>query len=480
MRRLVESDYLKLLPILGLAFYTALIPRLSYPYPVHVDEWCQLVQSKAILTLGTLPPLAEQSTYSFEVGYNLFWAIFQQVSGIPWLVIFQYFPSVILMMTVLSVYILARREGFGWEAALFSTLIPTTVGILGPAFLVPVAMAMLFIPLSVFLAFNFRSTWSYLVLFIFTGAVVSMHAVTALGLIIILIPYVLIHLRGDFKHSLAVTLALGIPCALPFVLLPDAAIPLVKMLLTPQPVTSYVELPFIIETYGRLPLALCLIGAFALAVRGEKKGYGLALGLLLLLVMLAAFFSLHRGIPILYERGLLYMMLVVAIVAGAGLMVVRKLKLPGRPMTGPKAGWLANNAGNILCLVLIGLTLATVIPERQQTPYYHMIDSEDYQAFEWIAKNVDDRYQMAILDPWKATAFAAITDKGVYTRIHAYPTEKDAEARAFIASGSKDPNFLRSNGIFIVYTRLNDVVYLPDNPDLLEVRENVYLLRESQ
>ena len=73
---------------------------------------------------------------------------------------------VIFIITILSVYIMAQREGFGWEAALFTCLIPTTIGILGPAFTVPVAMGLLFTPLLIFLAFNFRTVWSYLVIFI--------------------------------------------------------------------------------------------------------------------------------------------------------------------------------------------------------------------------------------------------------------------------------------------------------------------------
>ena len=172
---LAKCDYLKLVPILGLAFYIAFIPHLNYPYPIHVDEWVHLAWSKAMIGTGNVNFVDPFTGYSImgirnnlEAGFHLFWGVFQSVSGISWLTIFRYFPGVILMITVLSVYILARREGFGWEAALFTCLIPTTVGILGPAFIVPVAIGLLFLPLSLFLAFNFRTPLSYLVLFIFT------------------------------------------------------------------------------------------------------------------------------------------------------------------------------------------------------------------------------------------------------------------------------------------------------------------------
>jgi hypothetical protein len=192
---------------MALAFYLAFIPHHDYPYLVHLDEWNHLAYSKAMLQAGSttfIDPFYGQSTVSLssdlEASFQLFWGVFHQISGIPWLTIFRYFPSLVFIITVLSVYVLARREGFGWEAAFFTSLIPTTVGILGPGFLVPVAMGMLFIPLSLFLAFNFRSWLSYVVLLIFMSFLVSVHAATAVGLAIILVPYILLNLRGgDMK-----------------------------------------------------------------------------------------------------------------------------------------------------------------------------------------------------------------------------------------------------------------------------------------
>jgi len=118
----------------------------------------------------------------------------------------------VFIITILSTYVLANRQGFGWEAAFFVALIPTTVGILGSAFIVPLAMGLIFIPLALFVAFNFRTVWAYVVLFILTCFLVAIHAPSAICLIIILIPYVILNIKGDFKHSLFVFL----PFALPF------------------------------------------------------------------------------------------------------------------------------------------------------------------------------------------------------------------------------------------------------------------------
>jgi len=465
-----KSDYLILLPIMALAFYLAFIPHHNYPYPLHVDEWVHLVSSKALMTAGSI---TFPGSFILEVGFRLFWGVFQTISGIPWMDIFRYFPGIIFIITVLSVYILAQRQGFGWEAALLTCLIPTTVGILGPAFLVPMSMGLLFIPLSLFLVFNFRTGWSYLALFIFTCFLLTIHAPTAVGLVIILFPYILLNLKGSFKHSLGLTLALAIPFLVPFPWIFHMLLPTAESLLSPQTLPTYIDLPRVIKTYGYLPVLFCLLGTFLLAIRGGNKGYGLIFGLLTLLAMLVVYYTFHYGVEIMYFRSLTYTMLLISIVAGAGLMGVRKIRLPVRLSDWLRVPFITQNVGNTLCLALIALTLVMVIPIRQDIPYYHMIDEKDYEAFVWIKDNVSKDYDNAILDPWKATAFTAITEKTVYTRIHVAPGAKDEKARAFLKDGCTNTAFLIENGISIVYTRQSC-----DNPELVEVRKNVYLLKE--
>jgi len=388
VRRILKSDYLILLPVVALAFYIAFIPHLNYPYPVHLDEWTHLACSNQIIEQASVVGLTDPfsggapiENQELEVGFHLFWAIFHQISGISWLFIFRYFPSIIFIITVLSVYVLAQRQGFGWQAALFTCLITTTVGILGPAFMVPVAMGFLFIPLSIFLVFNFRTVRSYLVLFIFMCFLLTLHGATAVGLVIILIPYILLNLKGNFRHSLGITLALAIPVGVSLPWIFDTLLPAAKSLFSPVPILPFVDIPQVIQTYGYLPILLGILGTFLLAMKGTKESYGLVSGLLALLLMLTAFFTFHYGIPIVYYRGLVYVMLMMGIVGGAGLTGVKNLRLPAKLSTRLKVPLITRNMGNILCLVLIGLTLYIAIPDRQNTSYYHMIDEEDYQAF---------------------------------------------------------------------------------------------------
>ena len=219
VRRWVGSDYLKLLPVLALAFYIGFIPHQGYLYPVHLDEWNNYTYSQAITSAhGIAFPnpwqggdvLAYPNT---EVGFNVFWSVLHQVSGIPLLTIYRFFPPLVLMVTVLAVYALCRRQGFGWEAALFTCLIPTSVGILGPAFMVPVALGLAFIPLSLLVVFYHRDWWSYPLLYVLALFLLAVHAATAVGLVIILVPYLLLNLKADFKRSAGIALALALPFA---------------------------------------------------------------------------------------------------------------------------------------------------------------------------------------------------------------------------------------------------------------------------
>ena len=472
-----KSAYL-LLPVLVLVGYMAFLPHQSYPYPLHLDEWLHLVRSDALMQAGSttfLDPFT-QSIYSLsanlEAGFHVFWGIFQRISGVSWLTIFRYFPAIILMFTVLATYVMAQRMGFGWEAALFACLIPTSVGILGPTFLVPVALGLFFIPLSLFVAFNLRSVWAYLVLFIFTCFLVAIHAPSAICLVIILVPYILLNLKSNFKHSLGIALAIFIPFLAPFPWIFDMLLPTAQKLFTPQALSEYVDFPRVIRDYGYLPIALCLLGTLVLSLRGGKRRYGLVLGLVALLAMLVTFYTFHFGIAIMYERGLLFMMLMVGIVAGAGLMWVKNLSLPAGFTEWLKLPLLTQNLGRFLCLVLVAVTLYITIPERQQTSYYYMIDEADYQAFTWIKENVSGDYGKAMLDPWQGAPFIAITGKRVYSWIHTAPQRNDEQAYKFLGEGCRDTEFLRDNGISIVYTRLEC-----SNPDLVEVAENVYLLK---
>ena len=477
--RILKSEYPILLFVIVLTFLLGFIPHNNYPYPVHIDEWMHLARAKALLqaeSINFIDPYASANNpiIQLETGFYLFWAMLHQITGISWLAIFKFFPAIIFVFITLSVYILARREGFGWQSAFFTSLIPTTIGMLGPGFLVPVALGLLFIPLSLFVVFNLKSYWAYLLLFFFTCFLLAMHAATAVGLVIVLCPVILFNLKGNFKHSLGITLTLVISFVLPFSLVRDLLVPTAQALIESQTLLLHVDVPWIVTAYGYFPILFCMFGIFLLTLKGGKKNYSLVFGLLALIAMLAVFFTFQYGLSIMYYRGLMYTLLMMSVVAGAGLLAVNNLRLPAGLTARLKAPSITGSFGGILCLVFVIITLVTCIPARIDTPYYHVIDDQDYDTFVWIHENIGDEYARAILDPWKATAFIAITGKGIWTRIHSHPRESDERVYQFLEEECADTAFLLEKGITIVYTR-GEV----NNPDLVKVSEYVYLLDDT-
>ncbi|MFC2016719.1 hypothetical protein ACFLUF_03290 [Chloroflexota bacterium] len=483
--KLIKSDYIKLVPILALACYIAFIPKLSYPYPVHIDEWVHMAFSNEIIAEGSISinypfdgePMVLQR--KMEVGFQLLLGTLQNIFGISWNTIFRYLPSIIFAFTALSVYLMGRKEGFGWQAALLCCLVPTTVGILGPGFLVPVALALLFLPLMIYIAYNYRRWWSYLLLFVLNSFVISIHGPSAICITTILIPYIILSFRSEPKHSLLMFIALIGPFILTLPLTYGYAVSLIRSLIQESGEITGHDMLMLFRDFGYLPIILTFVGIIGLSVRGGTRNLSLATGLALLLGLMAAFYTFGYGISIIYLRSLLFAMLLMAIIGGAGLKEIGQLRLPETWFNFPTIN---KCIGPGISIILIAVTLATTIPDRQEEGYYHMIDSHDYEAFVWIRDNVEDSYNKAMLDPWKATPFTAITGKHVYTRIHNAPTTTSTETYKFIINGCKDTDFLRENGVSIIYSRVDykgrEADYTPDNPDLVEVRENIYLLKE--
>jgi hypothetical protein len=125
-----------------------------------------------------------------------------------------------------------------------------------------------------------------------------------------------------------------------------------------------------------------------------------------------------------------------------------------------------------LSSVLVAATLGTVLPLRLNTEYYHMIDNADYRTFLWVRDNLDPAYRRAVLDPWQGVPFAALSGRFAYTYIGEFAQRVHEQVNKFLADGCRDTAFLTKNNITLVYSRST-----VDNPALVEVMPNLYVLR---
>ncbi len=471
-----------LLAILALAFFIGMIPKLNYPYPVHVDEWTHWAYSQAVVTNGSISftdPLVGNKTTGFisnlEIGYHVFNGIFQMISGLPWLIIIRYLPSLIFVFTVLSVYILARRQGFGLEAALCTCLVITTVGILGPAFFVAVALGLLFLPLLFFLLLNYRSWRSLLLVFLVILFLMLAHPPSAVLAVLALVPFYLLNLRYDFRHNLKIALIalVFLACAVPFMIESHVIVSQVKTLATARGPIDYHDLPILVHHYGILPVIVGLVGVGILTLQGGKSNLSLALGLLAVSSMLAVFHNLRYGMAMLYLRGLLFVLLLLGIAAGAGIMGLRRFAaaIAARYFKPAHAAGVGFAVSFTLVLVILGIAL----PQRLTEPYYLMINSQDYYDYAWCRNFVTVNKSRGIVDPWQGTAFSAVTGFPAYARILVAPGVDARKASSFLSDKARETRFLIANGINIVLLRDTS-----PNTDLIRVRNGVYLLRTTK
>jgi hypothetical protein len=472
------ENYILLL-ILAFAFFIAMIPKLNYPYAVHVDEWTHWAYSQAVVTNGSITfvdPLIGQKTTglvsNLEIGYHVYNGIFQMISGVPWLVIVRYLPALVFVFTVLSVYILARRQGFGLAAAFFTCLISTTVGIPGPAFFVAVGLGLLFLPLLFFLLLNYRNWSSLLLVLLIMVFLMLAHPPSAVIAVLALVPFYFINFRYDWRHNLKIVAIafLFICLTIPFLIDSRLIVSQVKTLFVERSAIAYHDIPMLIVDYGMLATVVALIGIVTLTWIGGKRNLSVVLGTLAVSSMLAVFHTFRYGMAMLYLRGLLYIMLFLGIVAGAGLTGIRRFVAAVFRSNKPYA----TGISLAVSLAVVVTVLGTTITHRLNTPYYHMIDDQDYSAFTWIQSYLDGKNEKGILDPWKATAFSAVTGFPAYSRIEVAAGNEANRTATFLTEGAQDTNFLVNNKVSVVYSPSGS-----NNPDLIEVRNDVFIRREK-
>jgi len=457
-----KNKHIWLILILLLAFYLNFTPHNDYQYLIHVDEWVNFAISQAILDEGnvvyTEPFMGEKIiTNDLEIGLRTFLAVFKDLTGFSWIFIFRYMPGIIFMITVLGVYTFANRSGYGLQAAFLAALIPTSVRLIGPGFLVAVGVGLMFIPLSLFLAYN---TKKYSLLFIFTAFLFLLHPPTALAVIAVLIPFVLLNYRNDPKHSMFITATLMFAFLISSPRLVHLVAPTAESMVS----TSTWYLPFaptVFKVYGYLPTLVFVVGIFALGRRGKIKDLGLIFASVLLLLPIVVFVQLYIGNGIIYDRNYSYLMVLMCIIGGFGLLNI-------------SSGLKEYRFGPAIYMLLVISILSTAAIAHSNTPYYHIMDEQEYTDYLWIKENLGDVEGISVLEPWEAKAYAPITGRYVYSHIPPGPSEfcekRNREIYEFFKDGGNNSTFLEANKISIVYTEMTIT-----NPDLTEVKPRIYL-----
>jgi hypothetical protein len=460
----------------------ALWPRLGYPFPLHVDEWMHLGHTTQILNTGHLnyPNPFQGGQWEVEghpeTGYYLWFGTLLLSTGSHWLLLSRLMPALVLGIIAFVAYAWGRKWGFGLEAAFFTTFIHTTIRFLGPAFLVPVTLGLVFFPLCLILLDKLEQDWRPLPLVMLSlAALFLIHGTTAAAVGFVLVIYLVLYLA--FSGSRGRQLLPALSCLL---LIPLSA--LVIYLWNRPFVTKQIEdivsaghiplppIPIPLPQLGYIMLALAVVGFGFLIARGGWRNYALLVPTVILLFFVQFYRQWFEvGPDILYERGWLYVMLLMAFIAGYGLSQLRQLGL----------GFLKRLQWGALSLY-VALVLVLVFAHFQrmggyaEERYYHVIDVPTYHDFVWIGEELPQGSN-ALLNPYVAWSFVPITGKYTYSA-KAYPwgVEQLNQIRGFLIAGAPDTSWLEERNIDLIYSP-----YPLQNPDLVEVRDKVYILREE-
>ncbi len=476
---LVEAILLCL--ILALAFFMALYPRLDYPFPLHVDEWMHLGNAQQIVDTGSLsypdPWRGGQEMVEGhpEAGYYTWLITLQMSTGMPWLTLARLMPAIILAIITFAAYAWGRKWGFGLEAALFITFIHTTIRFLGPAFLVPVTLGLVFFPICLMLMEKLEQGWKPVPLI--TLSLVSLfliHGTTAvaLGLLvgISLILYLILP-QGQGQRLPAATCLLAIPASVLILFLwnPSLVLDNIEAIgAAAQFPMSPISYPFL--ELGYIMVILAAVGFGFMIAKGGWRNYALAIftAILLLFVLLyRRWFDI--GPEILYERSWLYVMLPMALMAGYGLSRLYHLGLRFFKQRNWRLPLIY-----LLLVVVVAFALFQRMSGYSKEHYYRIIDVPTYYDFVWAGEELPQSSN-ALLIPSVAWTFVPISGKYVFTA-QAAPWGKEELTMIYrlFKSGAPDTSQLVTMNVDLLYSPLP-----LNNPDLVEVRDKLYILREE-
>lgn len=501
-----------LIGIILFSFWTGMAPHWDYPYPLHVDEWFAIGYAQAALDAGGLeytnPFNPGQVAFHPEMGFHMLLGFLKTATGLSWMELYRFAPGVLMALLAFLAYALGSRGGFGWAAALFVTLIPTSIRTLGPVLFVPVAVGMLFILVTLLVLHTMgertqkKSLWLLMALM---GGTIFIHpptevVVTSLGALYLsgFVGQSLFQRR--FREGLSLLLAIGVRMLIPVLILGFWLPSMSKKVLEQSATTGsgaidllglHSQFP---QAFGMLAVSMSVIGVFLFIIKGDGiRSYMLPLFTLLILVFLILFFPIYQlGPVILYSRSWLFLGLLIAIFAGYGVAIYFQsitaiARIAESRFKSIAGGWITVSLWSAgVFLVVVALTTGLVFNEaRDQYPqYYHVVDDSVFADFEWIGQHSPEWQHVAMGEPTIAWAYPPVAGpRTVAFRSVSAPWSNKVtdRLREMQDSGEADSTWLRESGVSVFYTckpRTFSCAQLDENIELFNVRRGVYVVQQ--
>ncbi len=510
-----NSALLKLTGMIGIllfAFWVGMDPHWDYKYPLHVDEWFAMGYTDAMMEEGSLTysePYhhGQEVSNHQEMGFHLLLGSLKIVTDTSWMDFYRVAPGFMFALLAFAVYALGRSDGFGWAAALFVVLIPTSIRTLGPTFVVPVSIGLLFVVVTLLVIYrlgekcNGKQLWLLLLLI---GGLVFVHAPTA-GLITALVILYLVAsviealITGCYRMAVNMVVRIAVVTIIPLILtmlwLPSRT----REILTAsfsgdsEGMTGFLGFHYgFHEVFGDVAVSLFVFGfiVFMLNRPYGIRTYILPVSTVLLILFLYIVYPRYLlGPSILYERGWSYLGLFGVILAGYGISYWLQV-FGDKRAGGLGLRWQRDVAMRmVLAGVGFGALVATLTiglgnEEREDyTGYYHVMDDQVYTDFVWLGQNTDEGHKMVMMEPSLAWTYPPVAGAGnrVYD-VSASPWSQPwaEEMREILATGSVDVAWLLGRDILVWYTGWPEGQRFPEvnNSGLAKVRPNVYVVTD--
>ena len=421
----MRKGYILLAILLVLGAFLNFLPHLNYIYPLHVDEWTHFTYSQN-LSDGSPLYFGGKNT-SLEYGFHVFLAVLKSLTG-DYLIIFRFLPSLITILIGLSMFIMVRKH-FNENAALFSVLfmmmLKSSVALLGPMFLVPMALGLFFIPLALYLIDS-------KLLFLTIAITILIHPPSAIALLIFVNSYLISSwfFEKGFSFKLVVQQIIGIVLASPLYI----SVLFSKGVGVLEFKESFIGILRFFTYFEYLIILLVVVGFIVINFR---KKYAFVLYSMFLLLLAVIYYHFNINILIFYERNLMFLFQSFAIPFGVALSYI--------------SSRFKENKTPLVILFIIFLLIILIPSKIESTkPVYHIINEKEYNEF-LKYKEIDGN--RAVLDPWKAIAFSPITKKEIYSRIPPGPNkeylDRNKKIETFFNQSCSNKTFLKDNEIDI-------------------------------
>ena len=500
-----------LVGILFLSFWSGMNLHWDYPYPLHVDEWFGIGFAQGTLDSGALEypnPYKQGQIVSYhpEMGFHLLLGFLKTATGLSWLGLYRIAPGVLVAGLAFLTFAFGRKSGFGWAAALFVPLIPTSVRILGPAFVVPVSAAMLFIPVTLLVLHNMdENNWKNSVLklaLLVTGAIIfhPPTGVVVTGLVGLYLMGFTWEYQGTkrydvvarrFLHGLLLTL---IPAVILWLWLPSFS----KDALVQLDISGSDSVPTLglitgfTGAFGIFGVIVFVLGLFVFIARHEfgVRSHMLTIFTGLLLAFLVFIFPVFGiGPDVLYRRGWLYLGLLMAIFAGYGVSVYFRaipkiVQIAGSRFQGATSTW-ATITLWVFGAAALGFVLTGGLfgneSRRSYSTTYNVVNEEVFTDFRWIGEHSTPGQRVAMGESTIAWAYPPVAGPGT-TSLEAvfspFTNQRAERLRQMLSDGQADVPWLRESGVSIFYSCLpiSFVCREMTNIDMFKVGHGVYLI----